>query len=64
VVEQYPVEAMEERPQGGWRVRLVASERAWLERLLLRLGADARVVEGPPNVARDAACRLLARYRA
>jgi proteasome accessory factor C len=63
VVEQYPVETLEERPEGGWRVRLVASERAWLERLLLRLGHDTRVVEGPGDVAREAACRLLQRYR-
>jgi proteasome accessory factor C len=62
VVEQYPVEAITERAGGGWRVRLVASERAWLERLLLRLGASARVVEGPHDVLRDAACRLLVRY--
>jgi proteasome accessory factor C len=63
VIEQYPVEAVEERPGGGWRVRLVASERAWLERLLLRLGTDARVVEGPVEAAREAAGRLLSRYR-
>jgi len=63
VIEQYPVEAVEERPGGGWRVRLVASERAWLERLLLRLGTDARVVDGPVDAARDAAGRLLSRYR-
>jgi proteasome accessory factor C len=62
VAEQYPVETIEERDDGRWRVRLVASERAWLERLLLRLGTGARVVEGPADVARDAACRLLARY--
>ena len=63
VIEQYPVEAVEDRPGGGWRVRLVASERAWLERLLLRLGTDARVVEGPVEAAREAAGRLLSRYR-
>jgi proteasome accessory factor C len=63
VIEQYPVEAVEARPEGGWRVRLVASERAWLERLLLRLGRDARVVEGPVDAAREAAGRLLERYR-
>jgi hypothetical protein len=63
VIEQYPVEAVEERPGGGWRVRLVASERAWLERLLLRLGTDARVVDGPVDAGREAAGRLLSRYR-
>ena len=38
------------------------SEQAWLERLLLRLGPDARVVEGDPDLAVRAANRLLARY--
>ena len=63
MIEQYPVERVEERPGGGWRVRLVASERAWLERLLLRLGTDARVVDGPVEAASEAAGRLLSRYR-
>src|SRR5947208_2407740 len=63
VIEQYPVEGVEGRPGGGWRVRLVASERAWLERLLLRLGTDARVVDGPVEAASEAAGRLLSRYR-
>jgi proteasome accessory factor C len=63
VLEQYPIETVEERAEGGWRVRVVASQQAWLERLLLRLGGDARVVDGPTHTARDAACRLLTRYR-
>jgi proteasome accessory factor C len=63
VIEQYPMEAVEDRSDGGWRVRLVASERAWLDRLLLRLGHDARVVEGPVDAAHEAAGRLLSRYR-
>jgi proteasome accessory factor C len=63
VLEQYPIEAVEPRASGGWRVRVVASEWAWLERLLLRLGRDARVVDGPVALAHDAACRLLSRYR-
>ena len=63
VVDQYPVEAVEELDGGRARVRLAVSERAWLERLLLRLGPAARVVEGEPEVVSSAACRLLARYR-
>ena len=63
VLEQYPIEAVEPRANGGWRVRVVASERAWLERLLLRLGPDACVVDGPVDLAHDAACRLVSRYR-
>ncbi|MGI8684661.1 MAG: helix-turn-helix transcriptional regulator [Acidimicrobiales bacterium] len=63
VAEEYPVEAVEERPGGGRRVRLRVSERAWLERLLLHLGPAARVVEGDKAIGRDAAARLAARYR-
>ncbi len=63
VASQYPNEGVETRPGGVLRVRLRASGRAWLERLLVRAGPDARVVEGDPQVAPAAARRLLARYR-
>ncbi|MFN2607885.1 MAG: helix-turn-helix transcriptional regulator [Acidimicrobiales bacterium] len=63
VAEQYPTEAVEEAGDGRLRVTLAVSERAWLERLLLRLGPASRVVEGDRGVGRAAACRLLARYR-
>lgn len=63
VVEQYPVEDVTERPDGRCQVRLVASQPAWLERLLLRLGPQARVVEGDEDAAARAAERILARYR-
>ena len=65
VVESYPSEEAEERPDGSWRVVLAVSEPAWLERLLLRLGPDARVTapaELRPAGA-EAARRLLRRYR-
>ncbi len=62
VAEQYPHEGVEELGQGGLRVRLRVSERAWLERLLLRLGPHARMVEGDARLVGDAAARLLARY--
>jgi predicted DNA-binding transcriptional regulator YafY len=58
------MESVEETPDGRLRVVLVASERAWLERLLLRLGPAAEVV-GPAEVrveAAEAARRLLVRY--
>jgi proteasome accessory factor C len=64
VAESYPVESVEETPEGRLRVVLVASERAWLERLLLRLGPAAEVVD-PAEVrveAAEAARRLLKRY--
>lgn len=63
VAEEYPVEAVEDRPDGRCRVRMRVSERAWLERLLLRLGPDARVVVGDPGLAAGAAARVAARYR-
>jgi len=63
VVEQYPTEAVEEVEEGRVRVTLAVSERAWLERLLLRLGPAAEVVAGAADVAAGAACRLLGRYR-
>jgi proteasome accessory factor C len=66
VVESYPSEEAEDRPDGSWRVVLAVSERAWLERLLLDLGPAVRVVAPPAlqSVGSEAANRLLARYRA
>lgn len=61
VVEQYPVESVDERAD-ALVVTLRASEQAWLERLLLRLGRRARVVDGADGVAAAAAERVLARY--
>lgn len=66
VTEYYPLEGQEPLDDGWVRVRLTAGGTAWLEKLLLRLGGQARVVE-PPDLAgrvRDLACRLLARYAA
>jgi proteasome accessory factor C len=63
VAEHYPVEGAEELPGGRMRVVLVATRPAWLERLLLRLGPDARVVSGDADAGRLAASRLLRRYR-
>jgi proteasome accessory factor C len=68
VAEQYPLERFEEGDGGRCRVTLAVSAVPWLERLLLRLGPDATVVDwdgaGPRDLAGDAACRVLARYRA
>src|ERR1700687_2216729 len=63
VADHYPVEGVESGPAGGLRVTMRISEQPWLERLLLRLGPDAKVVEGDPDLAREAANRLLERYR-
>jgi proteasome accessory factor C len=64
VAEQYPVEERVERPDGVLRVRLAIAEWAWLDRLVLRLGADATVVDAPPSWPGGgaAAARVLARY--
>jgi proteasome accessory factor C len=64
VAESYPAESVEETADGRLRVRLAVSEPAWLARLLLRVGPDARV-EDPPelrSVAADAAARIANRY--
>jgi proteasome accessory factor C len=63
VVEQYPVEQVEELAGGRVRVTLVASQPAWLERLLLRLGPQATVVGGDDGRVAEAARRLLLRYQ-
>jgi proteasome accessory factor C len=65
VTETYPAESTTTRPDGTIEVVLAVSEPAWLERLLIRLGPEARVTA--PEAARrsgaDAAQRVLARYR-
>jgi len=67
VAEQYPVENTREGRGGRLRVALAVSERAWLERLLLRLGPEGKVTkaseDGLADAGRQAACRLLERYR-
>jgi proteasome accessory factor C len=67
VVESYPVDEVTPLPTGGRRVRLRVVSRPWLERLLLRLGPTARLVEVDPrlgdgDLAAEAARRVLARY--
>jgi proteasome accessory factor C len=64
VVERYPVDSVRELAGGAVEVRLAVSSERWLERLLLRLGPDATVVE-PRRLAglgRAAAARILTRY--
>jgi proteasome accessory factor C len=64
VTERYPVDDIVDAGRGTVEARFpVASER-WLERLLLRLGREAEVVDPPEwrSLGRDAAVRLLARY--
>ena len=68
VAETYPVEVLEEVDGVPTVVELVVTARPWLERLLVRLGPHARVVDasgltGASEVAAEAAARILARYR-
>jgi len=50
VTETYPLETVEELPDGRLLVRLRTADSRWLVRLALRLGAEARVLD-PPEVA-------------
>jgi proteasome accessory factor C len=63
VAETYPHERAELVAPAVIRVALRSSQRPWLERLLLRAGPHARVVEGDGTLVSAAAGRLLARYR-
>jgi proteasome accessory factor C len=63
VAETYPHETAELVTPTVIRVALRSSQRAWLERLLLRAGPHARMVEGDGRLVTAAASRLLARYR-
>jgi len=65
VAEQHPVEDRVALGDGRERLTLVVSATPWLERLLLRLGPHARVVDGPDELRQagaEAARRLLGRY--
>jgi proteasome accessory factor C len=63
VAEQYPHEGIERVDDNRLRIRLRYNQRRWLERLLLRVGTDATMVEGDPSVRAGAATRILDRYR-
>jgi proteasome accessory factor C len=65
VVEQYPVESVTTERDGRVRVVLAVSEPAFLERLLLSLGPDARLLDDDDTglSASAAARRILGRYR-
>ncbi len=65
VVESYPAEQVDEQPDGRLRVVMAVSEPTWLERLLLRLGPDAVVLDPPDyrGLGSAAAQRLLGRYQ-
>lgn len=66
VIEAHPVESVETLSDGTKRVTLAISAMPWLERLLLRLGSDAKIdsasTDLPPDILRTTAERILARY--
>ncbi|HET8621463.1 MAG TPA: WYL domain-containing protein [Acidimicrobiales bacterium] len=68
VAETYPVDEVVATPEGRLRIRLPVTATPWLERLLVRLGRDARVVEtddpGLAGAGGRAAARILGRYAA
>jgi len=68
VAETYPVDEVTPLDDGWSRLRLPVTAAPWLERLLVRLGPQARVVEADDPDLLDAgpraARRILDRYRA
>jgi proteasome accessory factor C len=64
VRDQYPNEGVKVMRNGRMRVRLRVSEQRWLDRLLLRLGTAAKLVQGDAAGVDAAARRILARYQA
>jgi proteasome accessory factor C len=65
LVESIPSTGPLEPVDGRVELEFFVGGDAWLERLLLRLGPDARVVDPPEyrSLAAEAASRILARYR-
>ena len=64
VIEEYPVEAVIERDDQLLEARFAVVSERWLERLLLRAGTDAELIEPAKwrDLGRRAARRLLQRY--
>ena len=64
VAEYFEVEAKHERAEGALEVTLPAKELAWVAKLVLRLGGEARVLEPPEllELVRETASATLRRY--
>jgi predicted DNA-binding transcriptional regulator YafY len=65
LIDSIPSAGPTEVVDGRVEIEIFVGGDAWLERLLLRLGPDARVVDPPAygHLAADAATRILRRYR-
>jgi len=65
-VEQYPVDQVDTTPD-HIDVRIAVATTPWIERLLLRLGPDAEILEIdaplPADLRPSAAARVLERYQ-
>lgn len=69
VTEAYPCEVLDTLPSGEQVVSMVITALPWLERLLLRLGSSATVIDegglvGATKLKQAAARRILVRYGA
>ncbi|HUP74344.1 MAG TPA: WYL domain-containing protein [Acidimicrobiales bacterium] len=66
VLDQYPHDTSTDIEDGWTRLTLPVAARPWIERLLVRLGPDVRVVDAPEDLGiagrNAAAARILARY--
>ena len=64
LVESIPSAGPLTEVDGRIELEVFVGGNAWLERLLLRLGPEARVVDPPEyrTLSQDAAARILARY--
>jgi predicted DNA-binding transcriptional regulator YafY len=65
VIEQYPMQRVDEQPGGRMLVSLAVTDPAWLDRLCLRLHGSSRVLSGPPGWSGQpaAAAKVLAIYK-
>jgi proteasome accessory factor C len=65
LIDSIPSAGPPEQVEGRVEIEIFVGGDAWLERLLLRLGPDARVVDPPEyrQLAAAAATRILKRYR-
>lgn len=66
VIERYPYQSVVKLDDSRLLVRMAISSQAWLERLMLRLGQEGQVQEGPEALrcaGASAARRVLSRYR-
>ena len=67
VADTYPCTVIEDNPDGSMIVEIAVSAKPWLERLLIRLGTQAQIVDSAGidgvEVRHNAASRILARYK-